>query len=92
MTVEVKSQTDPKLFSNVMSFVVQPAPEPTFKYIGRIGDVAVLDFGGRDTQRLTKGNTVQNVWRIEVIRDDAVEVIHTQLEIKKRVAIQPTGR
>ena len=93
LTVEVKSQSDPsKFYSNPMSFTVLPSPDPPFKYVGRIGEIAVLETGTREFARLTKGSTVQGVWRIEAISDAGVDVIHTQYEIRKRVAMQDKGR
>jgi hypothetical protein len=93
MTIEVKSQADPvKLYSNPMTFVVQPSPDPPFKYVGRIGDLVILEVGNKEFARLTRGSTVQGVWRIEAISDAGVDVIHTQLEIRKRVAMQDKGR
>jgi hypothetical protein len=92
-TIEVKSQADPvKFYSNPLTLVVQPSPDPPFKYVGRIGDLAILEVGNKEFARLTRGSTVQGVWRIEAISDAGVEVIHTQLEIRKRVAMQDKGR
>jgi hypothetical protein len=48
--------------------------------------------GTREVARVTRGGTVQGVWRIESITNDVVEVIHTQYEIKKRVAMQDKAR
>lgn len=87
MVVEVKSKSDPAtIFSNTATFVVQAAPEPPFKYIGRIGKLGIFELTGtREVTRLGQGDTIQGVWRIEAITDAAVEVIHTQYEIKKRL-------
>jgi hypothetical protein len=94
MTIEVKSKSEPaKLYSNPLTFVVQPPPEPPFKYIGRIGDLGVFEMAGtKEVARLTSGDTIQRVWRIDAIRDDGVEVTHTQYEIKRRVLMQDKGR
>jgi hypothetical protein len=78
-TVEVKSQSDPvKFYSNTLNFVIQPSPDPPFKYVGRIGELAVLEVGNKEFARMTRGATVQGVWRIEAISDAGVDVIHTQ--------------
>lgn len=94
MNIEVKSKSDPaKLFSNTIPFIVQPAPEPPFKYIGRIGEQGLFEMSGtKEINRKKRGETLQGVWRIEAITDTAVEVIHAQLEIKKRVPMQDKGR
>ncbi len=93
LAVDVKSPADPKLFSNHASFVVVASPDPPFKYIGRIGDIGVLEMNGtKEVTRVTRGGTVQGVWRIESITNDGVDVIHTQYEIRKRVAMQDKAR
>ncbi|MFP5263678.1 MAG: hypothetical protein ACLGJB_17495 [Blastocatellia bacterium] len=94
INVEVKSQSDPvKNNSNTVSLVVQPAPEPQFRYIGRLGENAVFEITAtKEIKRLTRGSVVQGVWRIDSISDAGVEVTHTQYEIKRRVALQEKGR
>jgi hypothetical protein len=89
MNVEVKSQTDPdNLWSRPIPFVVQPSPEPQFKYIGRIGDQAVLEMpGSKDNVRMKRGDKVQGVWLIDAISDSALELTHAQYDIKKRLAM-----
>jgi hypothetical protein len=91
--VDVRSPTDPKLFSNHATFVVAASPDPPFRYIGRIGDIGVLEMNGtKEVARVIRGGTVQGVWRVESISNDGVDVIHTQYEIKKRVVMQDKGR
>ncbi|HEX8087835.1 MAG TPA: hypothetical protein VF762_03220 [Blastocatellia bacterium] len=94
INVEVKSQSDPvKNNSNTISFVVQPAPEPQFRYIGRLGENAVFEITAtKEIKRLTRGSVIQGVWRIDSISDAGVDVTHTQYEIKRRVALQEKGR
>ena len=41
---------------------------------------------------MVKGGTIQGVWRIESITNEGVDVIHTQYEIRKRVAMQDKPR
>ena len=87
MNVEVKSQSDTKLFSNVFTFVVQPSPVPPFKYIGRIGELGIFEISStKEVVRLKAGAT-QGPWRIDAIRDDEIEVTHTQYEIKRRLPL-----
>ncbi|HWP44678.1 MAG TPA: hypothetical protein VNO14_15630 [Blastocatellia bacterium] len=94
MNVEVKSQSDPaKFWSKPIPFIVQPGPEPQFKYIGRIGDQAVLEMGGsREIVRMKRGDKIQGVWHLDAISDLAIELTHTQYEIKKRVPMKDKGR
>lgn len=94
MRIEVKSQSDPvKFYSNPVSFVVQAAPEPPFKYVGRLGDQGLFEItASKLLQRAKVSETIQNVWRIDSITDAQVEVTHTQYDIKKRLALQPKDR
>jgi hypothetical protein len=94
LNVEVKSKADPANFwSRGIPFVVQPAPEPQFKYVGRIGDQAVFELAGtREIVRMTRGSTVQGVWLIDSISDAGVDLTHTQYQIRKRVQMQGKGR
>ncbi len=94
MNIEVKSKSDPvKFYSNSIPFIVQPSPEPPFKYIGRIGEQGLFEMSGtKEIMRKKRGDTLQGVWRIEAITDAATEVIHAQFEIKKRVPMQDKGR
>lgn len=93
MTVEVKSPTDPKMFSTQQSFVAMAAPEPPFKFIGILGDQALFEMTGvKEYLRLRVGATIQGVWRIDAISNQAVDVTHTQFDIKKRVPLQDKGR
>ncbi|MCI0490762.1 MAG: hypothetical protein L0229_29560 [Blastocatellia bacterium] len=89
LSVEVKSQSDPgKYYSNSASFVIQQSPDPPFKYVGRIGKLALLEMSGtKELTRLGQGDTVRGVWRIESISDGELEVIHTQYEIKKKLPL-----
>jgi hypothetical protein len=87
MTVEVKSPTDPKLFSNPASFIVQPSPEPPFKFTGylKLGNWGLFEMNAnKQISRLTTGDTVQG-WRIDSISEKEVEITHLQYEIKRRV-------
>ena len=89
ISIEVKSQSDPtNLYSTRVTFVVQAAPEPPFKYVGRIGKLGVFEMSGtKELTRLGEGDTIQSVWRIESITDTSVEIIHTKYEIKKSLRL-----
>jgi hypothetical protein len=94
LNVEVRSQSEPaKYWSKGIPFIVQPSPEPPFKYIGRIGDQAVLEVqGSREITRAKRGDVVQGVWIIDAISDAALELTHKQYEIKKHMQMQGKGR
>jgi hypothetical protein len=94
INIEVRSQSDPaKMFSNALQFMVQAAPEPPFKYVGRLGEQGLFEMSGdRRIERLTRGSTIQGVWRIDSITDANVEVTHTQYGIKKVVKMADKGR
>ncbi|HXG65649.1 MAG TPA: hypothetical protein VNO70_11115 [Blastocatellia bacterium] len=94
MSVEVKSASDPaKMYSNALTLVVQPAPEPPFKYVGRIGDQGVFELNStKEIIKARPGGLIQGVWRVDAVNDVAVELTHTQYDIKKRIAIESKGR
>jgi hypothetical protein len=94
-TVEVKviSESQPdRLWSAPRSFTVTPSPTPPFKYIGKIGDQAVLDFEGqRDGNRklVRVGDTigVGTQWKVLAINVDKIDVLDVRNEIRKSVAL-----
>lgn len=94
MSIEVKSQSDPmNFYSNPVSFVVQPSPEPPFKYVGRLGEQGLFEItGSKQLQRAKVSETIQNVWRVDEITNEQVQITHTQYDIKKRLALQDKGR
>ncbi|HMG37245.1 MAG TPA: hypothetical protein VKM94_25305 [Blastocatellia bacterium] len=95
--VEVKSQSNPAgFYSAQLQFVIQPSPDPPFKYIGRLGNMEhpETNFGlfemtaTKDVKRAKKGDTISNVWRLEVVAANYVELTQTQYDIKKRIPLQ----
>jgi hypothetical protein len=93
ITIDVKSQSDPKLFSNPISFVIQASPEPPFKYVGRLGEQGLFEItASKQLERAKVSETIQGVWRVDSLNDLQVEVTHTQYDIKKRIALQDKGR
>jgi hypothetical protein len=91
--VGVFSQSDPKYNSTFVPFIVQAAPEPQFRYIGRIGDVAVVDIPTqKEVKRYKRGDKILNIWQVDSITDQAMEITHVQYEIKKRVVMQDRPR
>ena len=92
MTVEVKSQSDPaKMFSNQLSFVVQQAPVPPFKYIGRIGEKGLFEMRTRLCRGLRAAAQLRGMAN-DAISDAGVDLTQTQYDIKRRIAMQDKGR
>ena len=97
ITVEVRSLSDQKgLYSGPLQFTVQPAPEPQFRYIGRLGSLGQADtnYGvfeitaNKEIKRAKRGDTVAAIWRIDSINADSVDLTNLQYEIKKRLPLQ----
>jgi hypothetical protein len=93
-TIEVKSLADPeKMNSNRMTFTALPSPEPPFKFIGLLGEQALVEItGAREYLRLKVGSTIQGIWRVDAISNQAMDVTQTQFDIKKRVPLQDKPR
>ena len=94
MTIEVKSQSDPvKLFSNQITFTATAPPEPPFRFIGLIGEQALLEVTAtKEFIRVQTGGTVKGAWKVDAISVQAIDVTHTQFGIKRRVPLQAIGR
>ncbi len=91
--VEVKSQSEPsKFYSNQIPLMIQQAPPPPFKFVGRIGDIGVFEMmganGQREYLRLRRSDTIQSVWRIDNISDSGVDLTDTRYDIKRRIALE----
>ncbi len=94
INIEVKSISDPtKMYSNSISFLIQAPPDPPFKYIGRFGEMALLELNSsKEVRRLKVGEMMLNVWRVDTISDARIELTHTQYDIKRSIAMQDKGR
>jgi hypothetical protein len=93
INITVKSASDPKMFSTATNFTIQPAPEPQFRYIGRLGEVGIFELSAtREIKRLGRGDTIMGQWRIDAINDTAVEITLTAYDIKKRVPLTEKTR
>src|SRR5262245_5472365 len=96
INIDVKSRSDSKQFSNPVTFVAQPPPEPQFVYRGRLGTLnqpannyALLEMNStKEIKRAKVGDTVMGSWRVDAITADVVELTHTQYSIKKRITLQ----
>jgi hypothetical protein len=94
INIEVKSKSEPlKFYSNQTTFVVSPAPEPPFRFIGIIGEQAVLESGAaKEVIRVRVGEKLQGVWRVDAISLSGLELTQTQFDIKKRVPLQEKAK
>src|SRR5262249_10638264 len=94
--IEVKSQTKPaESYSNQISFFVQAPPAIPFKMVGRIGDLAVLEFPGtpnKEYMRFRKGEVVMQFWRIDSMDSTGIDVTDTRYDIKRRVPFEEKRR
>jgi hypothetical protein len=89
INIAVKSQSDPKLYSNPVQFVVQAAPVPQFKYLGYVGGQAALEsFADKKIRLYSRGSEIEG-WRIDSISDKVIELTHKTYEIKQQVTLQP---
>jgi hypothetical protein len=93
INITVKSASDPKMFSTATNFTIQPAPEPQFRYIGRLGELGIFELSAtKEIKRMGRGDTVMGQWRIDAINDQAVEVTLTAYDIKRRVPLSEKSR
>jgi hypothetical protein len=93
ISITVKSASDPKMFSSATSFAVQAAPEPQFRYIGRLGEAGLFELmTTKEIKRLGRGESIMNQWRIDGISDQGVDVTLTQYDIKRRVPLSEKTR
>jgi hypothetical protein len=92
VSIEVKSKANPAaLYSNQVPFMIQPSPQPPFKNVGRIGDMAVIEVGEGATKqylRLRRSQVIEGVWRIDAITETGLDVTDTRYDIKKRVPLE----
>ncbi len=86
MGVQVRSQSDSKMFSNQLSLNVAEPPAPPYRFIGLIVSskktVAVLKAAsGEDVFNVSRGDVVGKNWRIINITPQKIEVEDTNLKI-----------
>ncbi len=92
--IEVKSQGKPaEFYSNQLSFIIQAPPQIPFRMVGRIGDLAVLEFPGppptnKEYIRFHKGEVVMQFWRIDSMDSTGIDVTDTRYDIKRRVPFE----
>lgn len=88
--VEVRSASDPKMFSNPVSFSVVQPPAPPYKYHGLIVkngvQTAVLKFDLEDSLvNVRKDQVVGRHWKVMRITNDEIEFIDTDIDVKHRI-------
>ena len=93
ISITIRSASDPKMFSTQTTFSIQPAPEPQFRYIGRLGEQALIELtAGKEVKRVKRGDTITGQWRVDGISDQGMEVTLTQYDIKRRVPLTEKTR
>jgi hypothetical protein len=92
-TIEVKSPTDPAMFSNPLTFTTIALQEPPIKFIGLLGEQALIEVPAtKEFLRLKVGDTFQRVWRVDSISTQDLGLTQTQFDIKKRIPLQAKPR
>jgi len=88
--VEVRTQ-DRRLYSNLLTINVTPAPVPNYTYVGLIGkprynDTAVLqDKSNKEFLSVQRGDPVGNRFKVVSISDKEVKLIDITLKITHRI-------
>ena len=83
-----------------VQFVVQAAPEPQFVYKGRLGTLgqpqynyAVVELNStKEIKRAKVGDTIMDIWRVDSISADGIDVTLAQYDIKRHVQLQDKVR
>ena len=89
--VEVRTP-DRRLYSNVITLNVTPAPVPNYSYVGliakpRANDVAVLqDKSSKDLLNVQRGDAVGSRFKVVSISEKEVRLIDTELKIVTPIA------
>lgn len=96
LPVEVRSASDPKLYSNVFSLSVTPPPAPPYKYVGRLVKngvtTAVVKFDLEEgLLNVRKDTVLGGHWKIISITEDALEFEDTNIKIRHRVPFTGEG-
>lgn len=93
ITITVKSASDPKMFSTPINFIIQPAPQPQFRYIGRLGEQALFELTAtKEIKRFVRGDLIMGQWRLDAINDQSVELTLVAYDIQKRLALTEKTR
>jgi hypothetical protein len=91
--VKVVSESQPtRLWSEERTFDIREAPRPTFQYIGRVGDVALVDYGGQGNQKTVRvGDVIGQpaMWKVVAISREKIDLLDIKNEIPRSV---PTAK
>jgi hypothetical protein len=94
--IQVVSESQPsKLWSAERTFDVREAPRPTFQYIGRVGDLAVVDYGGQGNQKPVRvGDLIGQpaIWKVVAITPEKIELLDTRNDIPRSIALARKDR
>jgi hypothetical protein len=88
--VEVRSSAHPgEVFSNALPFIVQPLPEPAFRFVGLIGDLGVFEgiVSPGESFRARRGDVIQGAWRIDSIGSTEAEVTDLRYDARHRLSL-----
>jgi hypothetical protein len=94
--VKVVSESQPlKLWSDERAFDIREAPRPSFQYIGRVGDVALVDYGGQGNQKPVRvGDMIGQpaIWRVVAIAPDKIDLLDTRNDIPRSLPLNRRER
>jgi hypothetical protein len=90
LRVEVRSASDPKLFSNALNLNVAAPPTPPYRYLGLIiknGVYTAVLKSDTDEEPLSvqKGSVVGRHWRINNITEQVIEIIDTNINVSHQI-------
>lgn len=88
--VQVRSESDAKMFSNQLSLNVAEPPAPPYRYIGLIiskkGTIAVIKSQADESvENVTKGQKFGTHWRVINITPQKIEVEDTNIKISHTI-------
>jgi hypothetical protein len=94
--IEVRSASDPKIYSNPVSFSVVQPPAPPYKYHGLIVkdgvQTAILKFDLEDSLvNVRKDQVVGRHWKVTRITNDEIEFIDTDIDVRHRIPYSGEG-
>jgi hypothetical protein len=94
--VSIVSESQPsKLWSEDRTFEIREAPRPSFQYIGRVGNMALIDFGGAGNQKTANvGDMIGQpaIWKVVAITPEKVDLLDTRNEIPRSIALNRKDR
>jgi hypothetical protein len=91
----VSESQQSKLWSETRTFEIREAPRPSFQYIGRVGDLALIDFGGTGNQKTAHvGDMIGQpaIWKVVAITPEKVDLLDTRNEIPRSIALNRKDR